>query len=240
MSWKEKFLVIAHRGASAHAPENTIKSFRKAIEMGADAIEFDLRRTLDGVPIVLHDEDLKRVAGIPKKVSELRVNELKNIKIFGEETIPTFEEVLQEFGNKIPMFIELKDEGIETVVATLIKEYNIYENCLLISFNYDVLAKLKSLDEKLEVGLLTYSHLMPIEFALKIKAFAILPRFNTISPRVVKEIRSKRLRVYTWTVNDVAIALKVIGYGVDGIATDDPQIKTLISKQTTLQKFFGR
>ncbi|MDK6029486.1 glycerophosphodiester phosphodiesterase [Ignisphaera sp. 4213-co] len=231
-------MIIAHRGASAYAPENTLKSFRKALEMHADAIEFDIRRTFDNIPVVVHDEDLKRVANINKKVSELTLEELKRIKVFGEENIPTFEEVLQEFGNKILMFIEIKDEGLEEAVVSLISKYNIKDNCLVISFNYNILRKIKSLDSKLEIGLLTYSHSMPIDIALKSKAFAILPRFNTITPRIVKEIHSKNLKVYTWTINDVSTALKVIGFGVDGIATDDPHIKNSISKQVTLQKFF--
>ena len=71
--WKHSFLFIAHRGASMHAPENTLTAFKKALEMGADAIEFDVRRTYDGIPVIVHDEDLRRVAGISRRVLELKL-----------------------------------------------------------------------------------------------------------------------------------------------------------------------
>uniref|UniRef100_A0A7C2VFZ8 Glycerophosphodiester phosphodiesterase n=1 Tax=Ignisphaera aggregans TaxID=334771 RepID=A0A7C2VFZ8_9CREN len=239
MSWKESFLVIAHRGASAYEPENTLAAFKKAIDLGADAIELDVRRSREGIPVVLHDEDLKRVAGIEKKVSELTVDELKKLTVFGKEPIPTLDEVLANFGNITTIFIEVKDEGIEEKIAESIKNHKVYDSVLIISFNYSVLAKIKQLIEKVEIGLLTYKYPLPTGEALKLRAFAILPRYNIISPRTVKEVHSKGLKVYTWTLNDVPTALKVIGYGVDGIATDDPALKRAVRKQQKLTMYFG-
>ena len=210
MSWKTTFIVIAHRGASAYAPENTLTAFRKALEMHADAIEFDLRRSRDGVPVVIHDDNLKRVAGVDKKVSDLTVEELKKIKVFGSETIPTFEDVLREFANKIPMFIEIKDEGIEETVVNLMRNYNAIENSIVISFNPNILSKIKELENKIEIGLISNTYPVPIDVVQKIKAFAILPKHTTVTPRVVKEAHARNLKVYTWTINDVSTALKMI------------------------------
>jgi len=111
--------------------------------MGTDAVEFDVRRSKDGVPVVVHDEDLKRIAGVDKRVSDLTLEELKKIKVLGREFIPTLDEVLSEFGNKIPLFVEVKDEGIEDKITESIKVYGVYDNVLIISFNYNVLAKIK-------------------------------------------------------------------------------------------------
>lgn len=205
--------------------------------MGADAVELDVRRSRDGVPVVVHDEDLKRIAGVDKKVSDLSLEELKKIKVLGRELIPTLDEVLSEFGNKIPLFVEVKDEGIEDKVAESINAYGVYDNILIISFNYNVLAKIRESLSRVDVGLLTYRYPLPLSEAAKLKAFAILPRYNIVNPRTVKELHAKNLKVYAWTINDVSIALKVTSYGVDGFATDNPLIKSDLNKQRKLTKF---
>ncbi|ADM27934.1 glycerophosphoryl diester phosphodiesterase [Ignisphaera aggregans DSM 17230] len=234
---EEKFIVIAHRGASALEPENTIAAFRKAVDMGADAFELDVRRTSDGKLIVLHDDNLKRVANIDKKVSELAYDDIRNIKVFGKEPIPTLEEVLEIFANRIPIFIELKDEGIEEEVVRLIEAYKAIDNVLIISFNYESLKRVKQINSSIDIGLLTYRYPIPIDEAVKMKAYAILPRYNIVTPNIVREIHAKKLKIFTWTVNDVALALKMISYGVNGIATDNPGIRSSIQKQTTLTKY---
>ncbi|MEM2201774.1 MAG: glycerophosphodiester phosphodiesterase [Ignisphaera sp.] len=236
MSWRNNLLIIAHRGASAYEPENTLTAFRRAVAMGTDAVEFDVRRSKDGVPVVVHDEDLKRIAGVDKRVSDLTLEELKKIKVLGREFIPTLDEVLSEFGNKIPLFVEVKDEGIEDKITESIKVYGVYDNVLIISFNYNVLAKIKETLSRIDVGLLTYRYPLPLSEAVKLKAFALLPRYNIVNPRTVKELHAKNLKVYTWTINDASIALKVISYGVDGFATDNPLIKSYINKQKKLTK----
>ncbi len=235
--WKRKFLLIAHRGASAYEPENTIRAFRKALEMGADAIELDVRQSADGAIVVVHDEDLKRIAGIEKRVKECTYSELAQVRVFGSEPIPRLEEVLSEFGNKIPLFIEVKEAGFEDKLVSLIRQHHVQDNVLIISFLYDVLARIKEIDPSIEIGLLTYRSPLPIREGKKLNAFAILPRYNVITPRTVQELRAHGFRIYVWTINDTALALRVIGYGVDGIATDRPDIKTHIAKQRTLLKY---
>lgn len=237
-NWRNSFLIIAHRGASAYEPENTMSAFRKALDMGANALEFDVRRSRDGVPVVIHDEDLKRIAGIDAKVRELDLVTLKSITIKGKEHIPTLEDVLSELGNRIPMFIEIKDEGIEKTIINDITKFKIEDNVILISFNYKILSKIRELNTKIDLGLLTYKYPLPILEAIKLKALALLPRYNLLTLSIVKEIHSKNLKIYTWTINDVSLALRVVNYNVDGIATDDPKIKESIEKQHKLIKYF--
>ncbi len=235
--WKDKFLLIAHRGASAYEPENTLAAFRKAIDMGCDAIEFDVRFTKDGIPIVIHDEDLKRVTGVNKRVRELTLDEIRGMMVMGREQIPTVDEVLSEVRGKAVIFMEIKDLVDEGYIVRILREHNVIDHSLVISFNYEYLRVIKALDSSIEIGLLTYTRPLPIDKAVKLKAMAILPRYNLVTPNVVREIHSKKLKIYTWTVNDVSIALKMKNYGVDGIATDDPAIRSGLEKQSTLLKY---
>lgn len=236
-SWKEKFLLIAHRGASSYEPENTLAAFRRAIDMGCDAIEFDVRFTKDGVPVVIHDEDLKRVSGLSKKVRELTLDEIKRIIVMGKEHIPTVDEVLSEVGSKTIIFMEIKELVDEKYIVRMLRDYNVIDRSLIISFNYEYLKMVKALDNSIEIGLLTYVRPLPIDEAVRLKAMAILPRYNLVTPNIVKDIHSKKLKIYTWTVNDVAIALKMKNFGVDGIATDDPAIRGKLEKQNTLLRY---
>jgi len=235
--WKNRFLVVAHRGASAYEPENTMSAFRRALAMGADAIELDIRQSADGVIVVIHDENLKRVSGIEKRVRDCTYDELSRIRIFNSETIPKLEDVLSEFGNKTTLFIEIKEAGLEEKLVSLLRQHSVIDNVLVISFLYTTLAKVKELEPRIEVGLLTFKTPLPLKEGKKLNAFAILPRFNIVTPRTIQMIRAYGFRTYVWTINDLSLALRMIGYGVDGIVTDRPDIKYELTKQQTLLKY---
>ena len=236
--WKNRFLVVAHRGASAYEPENTMSAFRRALAMGADAIELDIRQSADGVIVVIHDENLKRVSGIEKRVRDCTYDELSRIRIFNSETIPKLEDVLSEFGTKTTLFIEIKEVGLEEKLVSLLRQYSAIDNVLIISFLYTTLAKVKELEPRIEVGLLTFRTPLPLKEGKKLNAFAILPRFNIVTPRTLQMIRAYGFRTYVWTINDLSLALRIVGYGVDGIVTDRPDIKAELTKQQTLLKYY--
>jgi len=127
----KNFIVIGHRGAPAYEPENTLKSFRRALELGADGIELDVRFTADGVPVVFHDEDLKRLFNMDVKLNSLTLHQIRGLKIDGE-SIPMLEEVVREFGKRTIMFIELKEVGREEEVVRIIRENGDIEKTLII------------------------------------------------------------------------------------------------------------
>ena len=154
--------MVAHRGASAYEPENTMRAFRRALTMGADAIELDIRQSADGVIVVIHDENLKRVSGIEKRVRECTYDELSRIRIFNSETIPKLEDVLSEFGTKTTLFIEIKEVGLEEKLVSLLRQYSVIDNVLVISFLYTTLAKVKELEPRIEVGLITFKTPLPL------------------------------------------------------------------------------
>ncbi len=235
--WMNKFLLIAHRGASAYEPENTIKAFKRAIELGADAIEFDIRLTRDGVPVVFHDEDLKRLVGIDVKVRDLSLTELKQYNVMGEE-IPTLDEVLSEIGGSIPLFIEIKDvEAVDKVVKAII-ERKLIDDSLIISFHREAIIRAKEIDKRILTGLITVRRNVHAKDLVRLGIVSLLPRYDVITPRFIKELHVHKLKVYAWTVNDPSLATKLISYGVDGIATDKPDLKRDVSKQQTLLKYF--
>jgi len=225
--WMKSFIVIGHRGAPAYEPENTLKSFRRAIELGADGIELDVRFTADGVPVVFHDEDLKRLFNMDVKLNSLTLHQIRELKINGE-SIPVLEEVVREFGKKTIMFIELKEVGREEEVVRIIRENGDIEKTLIISFHPEALRNVKRVEPHAEVGLIVYRPPVRIRDALELKCSAVLPHYSLVTPRLVQELHAHGLAVYVWTVNDVALAKKMRGYGVNGIATDRPDIKRLI------------
>src|SRR4030066_1210555 len=113
-------LRIGHRGARAYEPENTLRSFRKALEIGVDAIEFDVRKTRDNHLIVIHDADVKRTTNGKGLVADLTLKQIKELSTEKNEKIPTLEETLNFIDAKTKMLIELKETGYEQQILELI------------------------------------------------------------------------------------------------------------------------
>ncbi len=110
-------LRIGHRGAKAYAPENTLASFKKALEIGVDAVELDVRKTKDTQLVVIHDADVKRTTNGEGLVNDFTLKEIKSFDAGGGEKIPTFEEALDFLDKKVKVFVELKEVGVEEQAA---------------------------------------------------------------------------------------------------------------------------
>lgn len=214
-------ICIAHRGASAYEPENTIRAFKRAIEMGCDGIEMDLRRSKDGKIVVIHDETVDRTTNGKGKVSEMTVDELKKLDSHGEK-IPLLSEVLSEVNAKLYL-LELKEAGYEDKIVNEVKDHNLLDSVVFISFNYDSLSKVKGLGGK--IGLI-YSSLNPdlLQRARNLKAYAMLPKYTLLNRIHSNELKKNKFFVIPWVVNDVSVLEKMISYRVDAIATDKPDI----------------
>ena len=126
-----RVLIFGHRGAGNLAPENTIKSFRKAIELKADFIEFDILETKDGKIVVCHDEEISRLTGHHGFVRDLTLEELKSFDFGDGEKIPTFEELIEVTKGKINLNCEVIVEGISNKVVEIIKKYGIIDKVLV-------------------------------------------------------------------------------------------------------------
>lgn len=134
-------IVLGHRGYSARYPENTMIAFKKALELGADGIELDLRGTKDGRVVVIHDEDLKRLCGADVKVADLTFEELKNYRI-GTDGIPSFEEVLSILDKRYILNAEIKEASVAEEALKLIYEFRLTESTVVSSFDHELIARL--------------------------------------------------------------------------------------------------
>ncbi len=215
-------VVIGHRGAAGYYPENTLLSFRKAFEMGVDYVELDVRLSSDSIPVVIHDETLDRTTNGRGYVKDYTVEELKRLDAGLGERIPTLEEALRlaiEMNGKL--LIEIKDVEAVDEVVSLVREYDFIRSCKIISFYIEALKRVPSYIER---GLIYAWPGKWIIEAIKLRATTILPKYNLVSERMVKYAHLRGLKVYTWNIDDRDTALRIISTGVDGIASNKPDI----------------
>ena len=217
-------LKVGHRGASAYEPENTLSSFRRAIELGVDAVELDVRKTKDNEIVVIHNSDVNKTTDGSGSVNELTLEEIKKFVTEKGEQIPTLEEVLDAVGKRVKILVELKETGIEEKVLGLIRQKGLIENVIIISFHEEALRKVRELNDEVATGLIYVRHKNPIQAALDLKAEYLLPLYRFTHSANVKKAHEKGLKVIVWTINKPEEAAKYKKKGVDGIASDRPDI----------------
>ena len=217
-------LRIGHRGARAYAPENTLMSFKKALEIGVDAIELDVRKTKDNQLVVIHDADVKRTTDGEGLVSELTLKEIKGFDAGNGEKIPTLEETLNFLDKKVKVFVELKEVGIEKQVLLIAHEKGLEKNVVIVSFIEDALRKVRELDKDIGTGLIYARHKNPLKAALELKAGYLLALYSFTHTANVEKAHECGLKVIVWTINSPQEVEKYAKKGVDGIASDKPDI----------------
>ncbi|MDX8342404.1 glycerophosphodiester phosphodiesterase [Rossellomorea sp. YZS02] len=231
---------IAHRGAAAYAPENTMASYDLAVDMKADYIEIDVQRSKDGELVVIHDTSVDRTTDGSGKVGDLTLEEMKSLDAgswkgeqFEGEEIPTFEEVLDRYHGKVGILIEMKSPelypGIEEQVADALKERQLdkpqNEKIILQSFNFDSMKKMDQLLPKVPVGVLAWSQAQATPEALKeISTYAewFNPSYGIVTEQVVKDVHSLDMQIGSWTVRSHEAADFLFDMDVDAIITDYP------------------
>jgi len=216
------FLKVGHRGAKTYEIENTLKSYKKAIELGANAIELDVRKSNDGKLIVIHDDNLKRVFGKDISVNETTLIELRQLT---GDKIPTLEEALQFIDKKVErILVELKEVGYENKVLEIIKKENLNERVIIVSFHEPALLNVREVDGKIETGLIYAKHKNPIDAALKLKAQYLVPLYKLTHTKNIEDAHKNNLKVIVWTINTKHEAKQYRDKGADGIASDNPDI----------------
>ena len=227
-------LVIAHRGASAETPENTIAAFELALRQDADAIELDVHLSKDNHPVIIHDFTLERTSDGFGPVRERTVRELKRLDAggwhgpqFRGQRIQTLQEVLERFRDRTRFWIELKGgsdlyPGIEERVVSMIETYEVVERALVQSFDPNTLAQIGALNPEIPLGVLVAQP--PLETLWKTPgaARAICPGVHLLSAAAVAAIRGAGLECYAWTVNEPAKMDRLVEWGVSGVITDRP------------------
>ena len=218
-------VIIAHRGARASAPENTIEAFQLAIDQGAHGIELDVRRTSDDVLVVHHDAHLPDGRVLVETLSD----DLP-------KSVPLFVEAL-ETCTGIWLNVEIKnfpgdpdydeDNTIAVAVAGLVSAFRTPDDVLVSSFNTGSLRRFQAVDSTIPVATIAFDVLDPqqlIERAVAESHAAVNPYLTIADRRFVERAHDAGLAVNVWTVNDVETIIRMAGYGVDGIITDDPAL----------------
>ena len=217
-------LRIGHRGARAYEPENTLRSFKKALEIGVDAVELDVRKTKDNQLVVIHDPDVKRTTDGEGLVSELTLEEIKGLSAEKGEKIPTLKEALDFLDKKVKIIIELKETGYEEKVLAAVSENGLQKNVVIVSFKDESLQKVKDLESQVETGLIYVKHKNPVKAALGLKASYLLPLYRFTHTANVQKAHKNGLKVIVWTINNPGEVAEYQKKGVDGIASDKPDI----------------
>lgn len=221
-------LKIAHRGAKAYEPENTLQAFQKALDLNSDGIELDVHLSSDGHIIVIHDETIDKMTNAKGHVNSFSLSELKSFRIADQHQIPTLKEVFDLVDKKCFINIELKNTDALIKVVSLIDEYVFdkkwsYEQFIVSSFDWSALQQVQNLNSKIPIGVLTETDLhLAVAFAETIKAKAIHPYYHLLNAENVKEMQEKGFLVLPWTVNINEDIQKIKNYKVDGIISDFP------------------
>ena len=247
----ERVLNIAHRGASAAAPANTLAAFEQAVELGADGIECDVHLSADGVPVVIHDFSVDATTNGSGRVASLTLAQLRELDAgssfapaFAGEHIPTLEEVLETAGNRLLLNIELKtislrDDRLERAVIAQIKRHGLDDGnrVLLSSFNPLSLRRAKKIAPHIPAGLLYAPGLsLPLRrawLAPLVPHEARHPEHTMVHASYMTWARRQGYRVNTWTVDNPDEMRRLIALGVDAIITNVPDVlHSVIESQT--------
>lgn len=205
-------LLLGHRGAraSTQVPENSLASFDLALEHGCDGFEFDVRLTGCGRCVVCHDP---KVGGIT--VSQATVNQLLHL--------PLLEDVLQRYGQRAFLDIELKVPGLESKMLDLLREYRMEEGYVVSSFLHEVVMELKTRSAKIQSGIICEKP-RQLECWREVNVEYVIPHYSLVTRALVEKIHSAGCKLLTWTVNDRTAMLRLAEWGVDGIISDDTKL----------------
>lgn len=225
-----KIINWGHRGASGHAPENTRAAFRKALEMGADGIECDLRESRDGELMVFHDPTLKRLTGKPGRLNEFSGAELKRLDVgswfapaFAGETVMTAKEAVAAAPPPLLLNLEIKAASPQKVVD-FIHRAGIAGRVIVSSFDPTLLGKIQQLDAALPIGVLIDREpwKKAFQLAARLKAVSLNIPSKRATAEFIGQAHQKNLKVYLYTVNEPEEMARLIKIGADGLFTNYP------------------
>jgi glycerophosphoryl diester phosphodiesterase len=230
-------LIIAHRGASGYAPENTLTACRKAIELGCQMIELDIRLSADEVPVVIHDGTLARTAGDPRRVNQLTVEQLQQLDAgswfapeCAGERIPTLAEALTAIPETMTINIELKPNAkgqihrLTEQVSTVIAQQRAERRVLCSSFAHKTLWAMRRRFFALPLGYLIEGRVVQEHFteAKGLQASALILQGQWTTMAVIRQAHANRLKVFSYTINRPLQMKQLLRRGVDGIMTNYP------------------
>ena len=227
---------IAHRGASGSAPENTLAAFKKAIEIGVDAVELDLHGTADGEVVVIHDTSLDRTTNHCGRVNQATLETIKRADAGGwfapkfvGESVPTLVEALECIGKKNIAVLEIKDPLIAEAVVARIRETRTQNLTVIISFHTTVLQTVRSLEPRIPTGWLIgnhNNHASPVQLCQQLGIFGsnlLNVNHQLITAEFAYEVLRRGIALWCWTVDDISRMREMKAFGVQGITSNYPE-----------------
>jgi len=229
----QPILVMAHRGASKEAPENTLAAYRVAIDQHADYVEIDVQESIDGQIMVVHDSDLMKAGGSPMKIWEHTAAELRSVDLGKGERVPLLSEVLQLCkGTPTGVLIELKTYGhnqqLEQRVIDLVEAEGMVSACAFMSLDKTMVETMKRLRPAWRTGIL-FSKAVGDPTAFNVDFFGI--QVSALSARLVRRAHASGKAVYVWTVDDPASMFESASRGCDGLITNKPGLAKQVLAQ---------
>lgn len=225
------FINYAHRGASQYAPENTLASFYMGWQMGANGIETDIQCTSDGIPVLFHDNNMERIAGLNSRICDLTYEELRVIDVgahkgadYRGEHVPTLEEFLHHFAGKgLHLALEIKQGGIGEAIVPLIRKYCDPGQTVVTSFHLDYLAEFQKLMPEMRLGFLSGQESMELLEELKAMGlYQYCPNAATWTEKWNRIYREAGFSIRAWGVKDETLMHKMLTMHVDGMTVNFP------------------
>ena len=212
-------LIIGHRGAAAVAPENTLTAFTSAILAGADGIEFDVRLSGDGVPVVIHDDTLHRTHGLRKRVADLTGHELDELGV------PSLRELFELMSsNELLLCLEIKGSSSELAerCCEMVNEFSFEERVIVECFDLKVIDKIRTLKTAALFEPRIYTDQSLVNRALRVGASVLALHHRLAKLPLIEKAKLAGLRVIVWTVDDPAWVARAQSLGIEALITNDP------------------
>ena len=224
--------IIAHRAGAHHAPENTLAALEIAVRQKAESAEIDVQRTLDGTVVVVHDQDLMKLARDPRRIDRTTYQDLSRVDIgslfhpdFKQERIARLSDFLSAASGKIRLLIELKYYGEDNLLAgetlKLVRQAGMEKEVQIMSLELNAVRQIQRLAPQIDAGYVFAAGLGNL--ARLDVGFLAVP-IGQATSRLMKQAHEKGLLVYAWTINDVDGILDMMEVGIDGLITDDPEL----------------
>jgi glycerophosphoryl diester phosphodiesterase len=230
-----KVLVIGHRGAAGHAPENTMASFQKGLELGADLIELDIHMTRDGALVVMHDGDVSRTTDGRGRIKEMTLAQVRELDAgawfdprFRGERVPILSEVLEWARGRIPLVIEIKGDplparGIEEELLGMLRTRDMVDSVMAISFHHPSVRRLKELEPARATGILYTGRLVdPVAAARAALADSVRPAWSYWTREDVEAVHAAGLSASAWNADDEPVMEYLVSLGIDSIGANYP------------------
>ena len=232
----ESWIRIAHRGASGIAPENTLAAFKKAIDLGVDAVELDLHGTADGEVVVIHDASLDRTTNCRGPVNQASLETIKRADAggwfadeFTGEPVPTLTEALECISKKTIALLEIKDPLIAEAVVAKIRDTQTLNLTVIISFHATVLQEVRALEPRIPTGWLIGSHnnhVPPEQLCQQLGELGsslLNVNHHLITAEFAYEVRRRGIALWCWTVDEITRMREMKAFGVQGITSNYPE-----------------